>query len=193
MIPLPVVDALDSITIPVPCPVSWDAMHGDHRTRFCDECSQNVHDVSELTRDEAVQLVTGSEQLPCLRLFRRPDGRVMTADCMTKRERAWKWLHRRSAWAAAIFAFVFMGCSPVVAPGEPCMGSPPPPSAEEITVQEFILEHSERTTPTNHTPPAGQTEAAACRNVRSTRERSGAVDMNPGRWPGLRKHGPSGR
>ena len=59
MIPLPTLDALDSITIPVACPVSWDTMRGDHRTRFCDSCNQNVHDVSELTRSEAIQLVGG--------------------------------------------------------------------------------------------------------------------------------------
>ena len=46
MIPLPTVDALDAITIPVPCPVAWDTMHGDDRTRFCDQCQQSVHDVS---------------------------------------------------------------------------------------------------------------------------------------------------
>ena len=109
MIPLPVIDALDAITIPVACPVSWDAMYGDHRTRFCNTCSQDVHDLSELTRAEALQLVTGGVQIPCLRLFRRPDGRVMTADCMTKRERAWKWLNRRSALAAALFALAFLG------------------------------------------------------------------------------------
>ncbi len=110
MIPLPTIDALDSITIPVACPVPWDAMRGDHRTRFCDKCSQNVHDVSELTRAEAVQLISG-DKLPCLRIYRRPDGRIMTADCATKRERVWKWLDRRSAWAAALFAVVFMaGC-----------------------------------------------------------------------------------
>ena len=96
MIPLPVIDALDSITVPVPCPVSWDEMSGGDRTRYCDQCKQNVHDVSELTREEAVALVTAGEKVPCLRLFRRPDGRVMTADCLTRRERAWKWLHKRS-------------------------------------------------------------------------------------------------
>jgi hypothetical protein len=136
MIPLPVVDVLDSITIPVACPVSWDAMHGDRRTRFCDQCSQNVHDVSELTREEAVQLVSGSEKLPCVRLFRRPDGRVMTADCMTRRERAWKWLHRRSTWAATLFALVFLGCSGPTGPaGDPCMGSPPPTTEEQVVEQ----------------------------------------------------------
>ena len=131
MIPLPVVDPLDSITIPVNCPVPWEEMHGDRRTRFCDKCSQNVHDVSELTRDEAVQLVTGGEKVPCLRLYRRPDRRVMTADCMTKRERVWKWLHKRSAWAASLFALVFFaGCRN---PIECTAGDPlPPPMWSEL-------------------------------------------------------------
>ena len=125
MIPLPTVDVLDAITIPVSCPVPWDDMSGDHRTRFCDKCSQNVHDVSELTHAEAVSLVTDGDKLPCLRIYRRPDGRVMTADCLTRRERAWKWLDRRSAWAAALFALVFMGgCSTSEQQGEMAMGAP---------------------------------------------------------------------
>ena len=132
MIALPVVDALDAIMIPVACPVSWDAMYGDHRTRFCNKCSQDVHDLSELTRAEAIQLVTGSEKVPCLRLFRRPDGRVMTADCTTKRERAWKWLFRHSAWAAALFALVFLGYqSQSSTQGDPCRPDSNEPAAEQ--------------------------------------------------------------
>src|SRR4051812_34089991 len=111
MVPLPTVDALDTVTIPTSCPVSWDTMRGDHRTRFCDRCGQDVHDVSELTRAEAVRLVTRGGALPCLRLYRRRDGRVMTADCLGRRERVWTWLHRRAPWAAAAFALVFFaGC-----------------------------------------------------------------------------------
>lgn len=121
MIALPTIDVLDSIVISVACPVSWDSMRGDDRTRFCDKCSQNVHDVSELSRSEAVQLLSKGDKLPCLRIYRRPDGRIMTADCATKRERVWKWLDRRSASAAALFALVFMaGCAPNNLAGEPC-------------------------------------------------------------------------
>jgi hypothetical protein len=157
MIPLPVVDPLDSITIPVACPVPWDTMHGDHRTRFCDQCSQNVHDVSELTRAEAVELVTGGEKLPCLRLYRRPDGRVMTADCMTRRERAWKWLHKRSTWAAALFALVFMGCTQShLEPGESCMGDPAP----QPLATDHEDEHTARTPSAgDHAPPAHAMDA----------------------------------
>jgi hypothetical protein len=58
----------------------------------------------------------------------------MTADCLTKRERAWKWLNRRSAWAAALFALAFMGCTNPFngLAGEPCMGSPNPRPVDAI-------------------------------------------------------------
>jgi hypothetical protein len=112
MIPLPTLDALDSVCIPVPCEVPWSDMHGDARTRHCDQCKQNVHDVSELSRAEALALIGEADtKPPCLRLYRRPDGRVMTADCATRRERAWKWLHGRAPRLARLFALVFFaGC-----------------------------------------------------------------------------------
>lgn len=135
MIPL---DVLDAVTIPIACPVSWDAMHGDHRTRFCDECRQNVHDVSELTRAEAVELLTNSARTPCLRIYRRQDGRVMTADCSTRRERVWKWLDRRSTWLAWLFALVFFsGCDskPECITGDI---APPPPTTTKQSWQSVL-------------------------------------------------------
>lgn len=133
MIPLPTVDALDGISIPVPCPLAWDAMRGDDRSRFCGQCKQNVHDVSELTRAAAVELVTGGGRVPCLRVYRRLDGRVMTADCATKRERVWKWLHQCAPWAATAFALLFMaGCEPRCIAGGIKAYSPPPPSPDAV-------------------------------------------------------------
>ncbi len=133
MVPLPTLDALDGLTIPTACPVPWDSMRGDDRTRFCGQCSQNVHDVSSLTRAEALRLVAAGPEVPCLRLYRRQDGRVMTSDCATKRERAWRWLHRRSPWAAAAFALVFFaGCRPVCTMGKPILSDFMPPSGEAL-------------------------------------------------------------
>lgn len=113
MISLPTLDALDSVSIPVPCEVPWSDMHGDARTRHCDQCKQNVYDVSELSRAEALALLGEADtKPPCLRVFRRPDGRVMTADCATRRERAWKWLNGRAPRLARLFALVFLaGCA----------------------------------------------------------------------------------
>ncbi|HEY3789172.1 MAG TPA: hypothetical protein VGL71_09970 [Urbifossiella sp.] len=104
-------NVLDSITIPSPCSVPWESMQGGGRTRFCTKCGENLHDVSELTRREAMILLNGGDKLPCLRIYRRADGRVMTADCLTKRERTHRWLRKRSAWAASLFAMFFLaGC-----------------------------------------------------------------------------------
>lgn len=137
MVPLPTVDALDAIIVPVTCPVPWDTMTGDDRTRFCGRCGQNVHDVSELTRAEAVRLVTTGGPLPCLRLYRRQDGRVMTADCAGRRERAWRWLHRHSPWAAAVFGLVFfVGCGS--RPVECAAGKPVRLTSSDAAVQSVV-------------------------------------------------------
>jgi hypothetical protein len=107
---LPLLNELDGISIPVPCTVPWNEMLGDSRTRHCSQCRNSVHDVSELSRVEALKLVCGGESV-CLRVYRRPDGRVLTSDCSTKRERIWKWLNNRSVLAASVFALLFLsGC-----------------------------------------------------------------------------------
>ncbi len=44
----------------------------------------------------------------------------MTADCLTQRERVWKWLQRSSAFAAAAFAFLFWFAYPTRTQGVMC-------------------------------------------------------------------------
>jgi hypothetical protein len=111
-IPLLTLDVLDSITIPTHCPVPWEEMEGDDRTRHCAKCQERVHDVAALTPAEAVELLSSPGKSPCLRIYRRTDGRVMTADCpANRRERIWRWLGRRSVWASSLFAILFLsGC-----------------------------------------------------------------------------------
>ena len=104
---------LDAITIATPCTVSWNGMKGDERIRFCTKCNHHVHDISEMTAADALQFVNSTNESVCVRLYRRPDGRVLTADCaLTLREKTWKWLLARSAWAATLFApLLLSGCS----------------------------------------------------------------------------------
>lgn len=63
-----------------PCDMPWSAMRGDDTVRFCDKCEKNVYDARGLTLDEIERLVSRTEGA-CLRLLRRPDGTVVTADC----------------------------------------------------------------------------------------------------------------
>lgn len=94
----PVADPLDSLTVAVPCTVPWETMTGDERIRYCRKCKLNVHDVSAMTRDEAVAFlfarVAGDNK--CVKFHRRPDGRVLTADCLEAVRAI-----RRRAWLAA--------------------------------------------------------------------------------------------
>jgi hypothetical protein len=74
-------DFLDRMRIASPCHVGWENMTGDDRTRFCDQCSLHVYNISAMTRDEVASLVTKTEGRICARLYRRADGTILTRDC----------------------------------------------------------------------------------------------------------------
>lgn len=74
-------DFLDRMRIASPCNVGWETMTGDDRTRFCDQCSLHVYNISAMTRDEVASLVAKTEGRICARLYRRSDGTVLTRDC----------------------------------------------------------------------------------------------------------------
>ena len=157
---------LDAITIASPCTVPWDSMSGDERRRFCGQCRLHVHDISQLTRREAVELLERTEGNVCLRVWRRPDGRVVTRDCGRVRralERRILWL--RTTAATVLGALGLAGCrsacvtAPVTEPvsqvpatldaSRPTMGSPPMPPPPPVIG---------KTAPRPVPRPAGATE-----------------------------------
>jgi hypothetical protein len=73
--------SLDLIQVASPCDVSWEAMPGDERTRHCPQCQQRVYNLSALSRRQAEDLLRRTEGHLCVRLYRRADGTVLTADC----------------------------------------------------------------------------------------------------------------
>jgi hypothetical protein len=56
-------------------------MAGDDRTRFCGSCSKHVYNIASMTADEAKALIVETEGRVCLRIYKRKDGTVLTADC----------------------------------------------------------------------------------------------------------------
>lgn len=58
-------------------------MVGDERVRHCARCRLNVYDVKELREVEVRALFMKNEGRVCGRIFRRPDGTVLTEDCPT--------------------------------------------------------------------------------------------------------------
>lgn len=75
-------DVLNNIRIASPCTASWADMEGDERRRMCGQCNLHVHNISEMTAADAAELLLGSTGgRVCVRLYRRADGTVLTADC----------------------------------------------------------------------------------------------------------------
>lgn len=107
---------LDSIMIAAPCSMGWDEMHGDERVRLCGGCNKSVYNTSAMTADEVSTLLSKEGPLPCLRLYRRADGTLITKDCPKglKRVRAgWQNLKRLVA-AAWLALFGMQAASPQV-------------------------------------------------------------------------------
>ncbi len=105
---------LDSIMIAAPCSMGWDEMQGDDRVRLCGGCNKNVYNTSAMTASEVSKLLSKDGPLPCLRIYRRADGTLITRDCPNglKRVRAgWQNLKRIIA-AAWLALFGMQGASP---------------------------------------------------------------------------------
>src|SRR4051794_5777441 len=124
-------DALDLLEIAIPCEVPWDSMRGDEQVRHCGQCRQNVYNVASLTRAEAMRLVGARA---CLRIYRRPDNTVLTADCRERLRAARKKGLLIFAgtllivlWAQISAQFVgVMGLKRLLGSGGATMGAPVP-------------------------------------------------------------------
>ncbi len=72
---------LANVRIGFPCKERWEDMVGDDRVRACAGCERPVFNLSEMTRAEAEAVLATRGLTPCIRMYLRPDGTVMTADC----------------------------------------------------------------------------------------------------------------
>ncbi len=94
---------LDNIHVASPCSANWNEMYGNDRKRFCGDCKLNVYNLSDMTRQEAENLLMNSEGRLCVRFFRRADGTVLTKNCPV----GWQAVKRRvSRVATAVFSMI---------------------------------------------------------------------------------------
>jgi hypothetical protein len=100
---------LNEVRVASPCPVSWQEMKGDDRVRHCSMCQLAVYDLSVLTRSEAENLIREATGRLCIRVHRRPDGKVMTRDCPVGRLRAIRRRVAVAAGAAGLLLFILIG------------------------------------------------------------------------------------
>ena len=100
----------DQIHIPTPCHEDWDAMRPEGARRFCDSCTQHVHDLSAMTHDEAQALMDSGDDV-CVRFAQRPDGELVHRPEVRHVQAAPRVARRRGGWlrraaAAALGATV---------------------------------------------------------------------------------------
>jgi hypothetical protein len=71
---------LERAYIATPCRQRWTRMVGDDRSRHCAHCDKKVYNLEALDAAEVEALLRQSGEV-CARLYRRPDGTIVTADC----------------------------------------------------------------------------------------------------------------
>lgn len=111
----------ERLTISTPCEMRWEDMTGDTRVRHCGACRLSVHNLSELTTPEVEALLQPGGSV-CVRLYRRPDGTVVTGDCRRiwsqQREEAVTLLGTAATVVAALSFIVVMGLLTVTLYGD---------------------------------------------------------------------------
>ena len=75
-------DFLNSVSIASPCEANWNEMEGNEQIRFCQSCKKNVYNISSMSTDDAVNfLLEKNKERPCLKLYQRADGTLITDNC----------------------------------------------------------------------------------------------------------------
>ncbi len=91
--------SLDRLIVSKPCDADWDSMIGNDQVRFCEHCNLHVNDLSSMTRQEAMRLVTRSGGRLCVRYIERPLGGVLTKQLPEKLHRISRRISRVAAGA----------------------------------------------------------------------------------------------
>lgn len=73
---------LERVEVAAPCHADWEKMQGDERARFCQDCKLSVYNLSDMSKEDAENLLRAYEgKRLCVRFFRRKDGTILTDNC----------------------------------------------------------------------------------------------------------------
>jgi hypothetical protein len=106
-----------------PCEADWDSMAGNDEVRFCTHCEKSVHNVSAMTRKDAMRFVRANAGGVCVRFYSDPAGRTLHSNESTLHR-----ITRRASFAAAgaFGAVVALGSSVLAQ-------TPAPEDRQEVT------------------------------------------------------------
>src|ERR1700750_2402560 len=68
------------LSVQSPCEADWDSMEGNEEVRFCTHCEKSVHNVSAMTRKDAMRFVRANAGGVCVRFYSDPKGRTLHAN-----------------------------------------------------------------------------------------------------------------
>lgn len=124
---------LKQIHIPAPCHESWEGMTSDAQARFCAGCRKCVHNLSEMSRDEAQAVIARADEHVCVRFFPGADGRPLTredlapptpaAEASAFSTRGLRRLAAAASWAVAVLT-AGLGFAQAAQPGPSPMKTP---------------------------------------------------------------------
>ncbi len=74
---------LDQVQIEKPCEDAWEEMQPveGNRVRHCAHCQLNVYNLSDMSRQEAEELLQKTEGRLCVQYAQRDDGKILTDNC----------------------------------------------------------------------------------------------------------------
>jgi len=97
---------LSKVQVSKPCPANWREMRGDAKVRHCTHCALNVYNISEMSREEAADLIQKTEGRLCIRYFSRADGTIITKDCPQGMQAGLRQTGRTAAVATLVFGLL---------------------------------------------------------------------------------------
>ncbi len=144
---------LERVAIAAPCPVAWDSMSGDERARFCGQCQKHVYNIASMTAEEAETFLRGAAGDACLRIYRRADGTVLTADCPVGARRRRR---RRAVTSLVGGGLVAAGALVAFAKSRPAVQAPVPIAGTMVLAPDPV----EPTEPPVEPPPPAVSASA---------------------------------
>ncbi len=120
----------ERLQVSEPCSAEWDSMFGNERVRFCAHCRLHVHNLSEVTPREALDLVLRSGGRLCLRIERDLRGVPRTRALA---EPIYQISRRASRLAAGAFGAALTLCSTAAAQTQT---NTPEPAPQVVTAAE---------------------------------------------------------
>lgn len=72
---------LSRVNVASPCAMSFEDMDGDEKVRFCQQCRKNVHNLSNMSKKEAAEVIAKSNGKVCAFFSRDAKGKIVTDNC----------------------------------------------------------------------------------------------------------------